>query len=145
MKKCETAKTLYKLIHFEVLYLISTRSYMCPKLLTYPVLCVYFRDYLFNATQTMPCVRRKADWALQWIDDKQSTFGKEDMTFKTSRGTSFSSGVSRSFDTDFLPFRGATCGFCSSGGHLLLWVIRCHLLAKKERPNAWPHVLQRAD
>ncbi|CAI5690793.1 unnamed protein product [Oreochromis niloticus] len=32
------------------------------------------RDYLFNAIQTMPCVKRKADWALQWINDSKSTF-----------------------------------------------------------------------
>ena len=42
------------------------------------------RDYLFNAIQTMPCVRRKADWALQWINDSKSTFGKENATIKTS-------------------------------------------------------------
>lgn len=32
----------------------------------------------------MPCVRRKADWALQWINDSKSTFGKENTTIKTS-------------------------------------------------------------
>ncbi len=32
----------------------------------------------------MPFVKRKADWALQWINDSKSTFGKEDKTFKTS-------------------------------------------------------------
>lgn len=42
-----------------------------------------FREYLFNAIQTMPCVKRKADWALQWIDDNKSTFGKEDKTLDT--------------------------------------------------------------
>ncbi|KAF3833922.1 hypothetical protein F7725_025126 [Dissostichus mawsoni] len=30
------------------------------------------RDNLFNAVQTLPCVRRKADWALQWINDSKS-------------------------------------------------------------------------
>uniref|UniRef100_A0A8C8E2V7 Ribonucleotide reductase M2 b n=1 Tax=Oryzias sinensis TaxID=183150 RepID=A0A8C8E2V7_9TELE len=35
------------------------------------------RDYLFNAIQTMPCVKRKADWALEWINDNKSTFGKD--------------------------------------------------------------------
>jgi len=27
------------------------------------------KNYLFNAIDNMPCVRKKADWALQWIDD----------------------------------------------------------------------------
>lgn len=35
----------------------------------------YFREHLFNAIYTMPCVKRKADWALQWINDSTSTFG----------------------------------------------------------------------
>lgn len=34
-----------------------------------------FREYLFNAIYTMPCVKRKADWAIQWINDSMSTFG----------------------------------------------------------------------
>lgn len=38
---------------------------------------MYFRDNLFNAIQTMPCVKRKADWALHWINDRKSTFGKK--------------------------------------------------------------------
>lgn len=47
---------------------------MAPFLkLTAAVNC--FRDYLFNAIHTMPCVKRKADWALQWINDHTSTFG----------------------------------------------------------------------
>lgn len=32
---------------------------------------------MFNAIQTMPCVKRKADWALEWINDNKSTFGKD--------------------------------------------------------------------
>ncbi|XP_025922529.1 ribonucleoside-diphosphate reductase subunit M2 B isoform X4 [Apteryx rowi] len=33
------------------------------------------RDFLFNAIETMPCVKKKADWALKWIEDRESTFG----------------------------------------------------------------------
>lgn len=51
---------------------------------SYLILTVCFREYLFNAIQTMPFVRRKADWALQWINDSKSTFGKEDITLKSS-------------------------------------------------------------
>lgn len=35
----------------------------------------FCRDFLFNAIETMPCVKKKADWALKWIEDRQSTFG----------------------------------------------------------------------
>jgi len=27
------------------------------------------KDYLFNAIEHMPCVAKKADWALRWIDN----------------------------------------------------------------------------
>uniref|UniRef100_A0A1A8DEF8 Ribonucleotide reductase M2 b n=1 Tax=Nothobranchius kadleci TaxID=1051664 RepID=A0A1A8DEF8_NOTKA len=48
------------------------------------------RDYLFNAVQTMSCVRRKADWALQWINDNKSTFGERLVAFAAVEGVFFS-------------------------------------------------------
>ncbi|XP_060245562.1 ribonucleoside-diphosphate reductase subunit M2 B isoform X4 [Meriones unguiculatus] len=33
------------------------------------------REFLFNAVETMPCVKKKADWAMRWIADRKSTFG----------------------------------------------------------------------
>ncbi|XP_046906606.1 ribonucleoside-diphosphate reductase subunit M2 B [Hypomesus transpacificus] len=47
------------------------------------------RDYLFNAIHTMPCVKQKADWALQWISDK-STFGERLVAFAAVEGIFFS-------------------------------------------------------
>ncbi|GAB1299316.1 Ribonucleoside-diphosphate reductase subunit M2 B [Apodemus speciosus] len=32
------------------------------------------REFLFNAIETMPYVKKKADWALRWIADRKSTF-----------------------------------------------------------------------
>ncbi|XP_066530815.1 ribonucleoside-diphosphate reductase subunit M2 B isoform X1 [Hoplias malabaricus] len=48
------------------------------------------RDYLFNAIETMPCVKRKADWALQWISDRNSTFGERLIAFAAVEGIFFS-------------------------------------------------------
>ncbi|RXN26119.1 ribonucleoside-diphosphate reductase subunit M2 B-like protein [Labeo rohita] len=48
------------------------------------------RDYLFNAIHTMPCVRQKADWALQWISDTNSTFGERLVAFAAVEGIFFS-------------------------------------------------------
>ncbi|KAM8883160.1 ribonucleoside-diphosphate reductase subunit M2 B [Synchiropus splendidus] len=48
------------------------------------------REHLFNAIQTMPCVKRKADWALQWINDNQSTFGERIVAFAAVEGIFFS-------------------------------------------------------
>lgn len=34
------------------------------------------REYLFNAIETLPCVKRKADWALNWIGNKHAAYGE---------------------------------------------------------------------
>jgi len=34
------------------------------------------REYLFNAIETLPCVKKKADWALNWISNKNAAYGK---------------------------------------------------------------------
>uniref|UniRef100_A0A7M4E7A8 Ribonucleotide reductase regulatory TP53 inducible subunit M2B n=1 Tax=Crocodylus porosus TaxID=8502 RepID=A0A7M4E7A8_CROPO len=43
------------------------------------------REFLFNAIETMPCVKKKADWALRWIADRDSTFELEMQKPKTSK------------------------------------------------------------
>ncbi|XP_019745806.1 ribonucleoside-diphosphate reductase subunit M2 B [Hippocampus comes] len=48
------------------------------------------RDSLFNAIQLLPCVKRKADWALQWINDSQSTFAERLVAFAAVEGIFFS-------------------------------------------------------
>lgn len=54
--------------------------------------CVPTREFLFNAIETMPCVKKKADWALRWIGDKEATYGKD--TFGPNTWASFSKWVS---------------------------------------------------
>src|ERR1700712_3419310 len=39
------------------------------------------REYLFDALETIPCVKCKADWALKWISDTRSTFGERLVAF----------------------------------------------------------------
>lgn len=34
------------------------------------------REYLFNAIETLPCVKKKADWAINWIGNEKATYGK---------------------------------------------------------------------
>nr|XP_029518686.1 ribonucleoside-diphosphate reductase subunit M2 B-like [Oncorhynchus nerka] len=48
------------------------------------------REHLFNAIQTMPCVRRKADWAIQWISDTKSHFRERIVAFAAVEGIFFS-------------------------------------------------------
>lgn len=55
------------------------------------------REYLFNAIETMPCVKRKADWALQWIDSKTATFGERIIAFAAVEGIFFSGSFASIF------------------------------------------------
>lgn len=48
------------------------------------------REDLFNAMETIPCIKRKADWALRWISDKHSTFGERLVAFAAVEGIFFS-------------------------------------------------------
>lgn len=51
---------------------------------------VHQREYLFNAIETMPAVRRKAEWALQWISSDTATFGERLIAFAAVEGIFFS-------------------------------------------------------
>jgi len=46
------------------------------------------KDYLFNAIDTIPCVKRKADWALRWIDE--GSFPERLIAFAAVEGIFFS-------------------------------------------------------
>ncbi|KAH0513707.1 Ribonucleoside-diphosphate reductase subunit M2 [Microtus ochrogaster] len=72
------------------------------------------REYLFNAIETMPCVKKKADWALRWIG------GQRSYLWRTS------------------------CGLCCCGRDLLLWLFCVNILAQETGTDAWPYVFQRA-
>ncbi|XP_042642124.1 ribonucleoside-diphosphate reductase subunit M2 B [Tyto alba] len=55
------------------------------------------RDFLFNAIETMPCVKKKADWALKWIEDRESTFGERVVAFAAVEGIFFSGSFAAIF------------------------------------------------
>jgi ribonucleoside-diphosphate reductase subunit M2 len=55
------------------------------------------RNFLFNAIETMPCVKKKADWALRWIQDKQATFGERIIAFAAVEGIFFSGSFAAIF------------------------------------------------
>ena len=46
------------------------------------------RDYLFRAVETMDCVKKKADWALRWIDE--GSFAERLVAFAAVEGIFFS-------------------------------------------------------
>uniref|UniRef100_A0A803SPF3 Ribonucleotide reductase regulatory TP53 inducible subunit M2B n=1 Tax=Anolis carolinensis TaxID=28377 RepID=A0A803SPF3_ANOCA len=55
------------------------------------------RDFLFNAIETMPCVKKKADWALRWIRDRKATFGERVVAFASVEGIFFSGAFAAIF------------------------------------------------
>jgi len=55
------------------------------------------RDFLFNAIETMPCVKKKADWALSWIGDKDSSFAERVIAFAAVEGIFFSGSFASIF------------------------------------------------
>lgn len=55
------------------------------------------RRYLFDAIDTIPCIRKKADWALRWIADKESTFAQRLVAFAAVEGIFFSGSFASIF------------------------------------------------
>ncbi|KAH9977982.1 ribonucleotide reductase small subunit [Lactifluus volemus] len=55
------------------------------------------REYLFDAVETIPCVKKKADWALTWISDRNSTFAERLVAFAAVEGIFFSGSFASIF------------------------------------------------
>ncbi|KAG6372941.1 ribonucleotide reductase [Boletus reticuloceps] len=47
------------------------------------------REYLFDSMDTIPCVKHKADWALQWVSDQHSTLAERLVAFAAAEGIFF--------------------------------------------------------
>lgn len=55
------------------------------------------RRFLFNAIETVPCVRKKADWALKWTADDNATFSERLLAFAAVEGIFFSGSFAAIF------------------------------------------------
>jgi ribonucleoside-diphosphate reductase subunit M2 len=55
------------------------------------------RNRLFNAIEHVPCIKKKADWALRWISDKRSTFAERLVSFAAVEGIFFSGSFAAIF------------------------------------------------
>jgi len=69
------------------------------------------KDVLFNAIETIPSVKKKADWALKWINDEKSTFGTRVIAFAAVEGIFFSGSFCSIF---WLKKRGLMPGLAHS-------------------------------
>ncbi len=68
------------------------------------------RHYLFNAIETVPCVKKKAEWALRWINDTAS-FAERLVAFAAVEGIFFSGSFCSVF---YLKKRGLMPGLAFS-------------------------------
>lgn len=55
------------------------------------------REYLFDAIETIPCIKKKADWALKWISDRRATFAERLVAFAAVEGIFFSGSFASIF------------------------------------------------
>lgn len=54
-------------------------------------------EYLFNAIETIPCIKEKADWAIRWINDDEALFGERLVAFAAVEGIFFSGSFASIF------------------------------------------------
>ena len=65
----------------------------------------------FNAIETIPSIKKKAEWSLKWIDDKNSDFTKRLVAFACVEGIFFSGSFCAIF---WMKKRGLMPGLCFS-------------------------------
>jgi len=69
------------------------------------------KRFLFNAIENLPCVKKKADWALKWIRDDVATFAERIIAFAAVEGIFFSGSFASIF---WLKKRGLMPGLAFS-------------------------------
>lgn len=61
------------------------------------MILVYFSDFLFNAVDNLECVAKKAQWALDWIGDTNSSFAERLVAYAAVEGIFFSGSFAAIF------------------------------------------------
>jgi ribonucleotide reductase beta subunit family protein with ferritin-like domain len=69
------------------------------------------KNKLLNAIETIPSVKKKADWAMKWIENKDANFGTRVIAFAAVEGIFFSGSFCSIF---WLKKRGLMPGLCHS-------------------------------
>lgn len=55
------------------------------------------QNNLFNAIETMPCIKKKADWALRWINHSSASYAERIIAFAAVEGIFFSGSFASIF------------------------------------------------
>jgi len=98
------------------------------------------RDFLFDAIETIPCIKKKADWALRWISDGKSSFAERLVAFAAVEGIFFSGSFASIF---WLKKRGLMPGLTFSneliirdeGMHTEFACLLFHHLRRRPHPS----------
>jgi ribonucleotide reductase beta subunit family protein with ferritin-like domain len=69
------------------------------------------KEQLFNAIRTIPCIQKKAEWALKWIEDKDASFATRLVAFVLVEGLMFSSSFASIY---WLKEKNVMPGLCLS-------------------------------
>jgi len=48
------------------------------------------KEHIFNAVHEVPCIKRKAEWAIKWMEDKSSSYASRLVAFAAIEGIFFS-------------------------------------------------------
>ncbi|KAL0949711.1 hypothetical protein HGRIS_009748 [Hohenbuehelia grisea] len=107
------------------------------------------REYLFDAIETIPCIKRKADWALRWISDQRSTFAERLVAFAAVEGIFFSGSFASIF---WLKKRGLMPGLTFSnelisrdeGMHTDFACLLFSHLKRRPHPDVVKHIITEA-
>ncbi|KAG8739469.1 Ribonucleotide-diphosphate reductase (RNR), small subunit [Ceratobasidium sp. 414] len=107
------------------------------------------REYLFDAIETIPCIRKKAEWALKWISDQRSTFAERLVAFAAVEGIFFSGSFASIF---WLKKRGLMPGLTFSnelisrdeGMHTDFACLLFSHLRKRPHPDTVRHIIVEA-
>ena len=104
---------------------------------------------LLNAIDTIPSVKKKADWAIKWINDESSSFGTRVIAFAAVEGIFFSGSFCSIF---WLKKRGLMPGLCFSnelisrdeGLHTEFAVLMYSMLQDKPDETTVKEIIQEA-
>lgn len=66
---------------------------------------------MFNALQHYEFIKKKADWAMKWINSESASFGERVVAFAAVEGIFFSGSFASIF---WLKARGVMPGLCQS-------------------------------
>jgi len=69
------------------------------------------RDQLFGAINTIPCIQKKADWALKWIESNEASFAQRCLAFVIVEGLMFSASFASIY---WLKEKNVMPGLCLS-------------------------------